>query len=409
MNRNPAIESQLPDLSKWRKLPWILIAAGGTAAAIAAIIDPTQLGYSWLVAFMFYLSLCLGSMFLVMMHHLFDAGWSVPIRRFTEHVACLSFPAMLVLFLPIAGLAGKIYPWLGQKRGDTATLAKYPLFTSWGFFGTTLICFLAWGWIARGLRYWSLRQDQTGSAESTHKMRFYSATGVFLFAITLSLAAVMWMKSLAQQWFSSAYGVWYFAASVWTTVAMVYLATAALQHTGQLKHVVKQEQYYYLGSLLLAFTVFYAYISFSQYFVIWNGNIPEETFWYAARERGGWWWISMVIIFGHFLAPFLLLLRIDWKLKFKIMVPLCLWALLMHFCDLQFQIMPVLHPAGPTLRSLLTDIAALACIGGILAEVFLRSFNRHAPYPQRDPRLAEALGICTPSTTHIAVAPERAK
>jgi len=141
--------------------------------------------------------------------------------------------------------------------------------------------------------------------------------------------------------------------------------------------------------LMFAFTVFYAYIHFSQYFIIWNANVPEETFWYVLREKGSWWDIGMVIVFGHFLVPFLALLRIDFKLKFSVMIPLCLWAWLMHFCDLSFNIMPTPHPDGFVLHWL--DLACMAFIGGVLAKIFLAMFAKHPPYPLRDPRLKEAL------------------
>jgi hypothetical protein len=147
--------------------------------------------------------------------------------------------------------------------------------------------------------------------------------------------------------------------------------------------------FYYLGALLLAFTVFYAYITFAQYFIIWNANMPEETFWYRLREQGTWWWVGMVIIFGHFFVPFLALLRIDFKLKIAVMLPLAIWAWLMHFCDLSFNIMPTLHPKNFVLHWM--DIGALLVMGGILAILFLRSLASTAAYPLRDPRLKESL------------------
>src|SRR2546428_4963807 len=119
-------------------------------------------------------------------------------------------------------------------------------------------------------------------------MRFYAAIGILLFALTLTMGAVMWMKGLEHEWFSTMYGVYYFAGSVWMTLATVYLATALLKRQGPLQEVVHQVQFYFIGSLLLAFTVFYAYIHFAQYFIIWNANMPEETFWYVIREKGSW-------------------------------------------------------------------------------------------------------------------------
>ena len=403
------------DLSKWRNLPWILIALGGIGAAIGyATAGPEQFGFSWLVAFMFFLSLCLGALFLVIMHHLFDASWSIPIRRFCEQIACLSFPTMLFLFLPVALLATKIYPWMGPKlqaHPDHSLYSKEPLFTIPMFYLIAAICFASWGFLSYRFRSLSLQQDKTGSVECTKKMRFAAGSGVFVFAITLTLAAIMWMKALEHEWFSTMFGVWYFAASVWTTLATVYVITVILQRTGHLRDVVKDNTYYMIGSLFFAFTVFYAYISFSQYFIIWNANMPEETFHSVLREKGTWWSLGMVIIFGHFFLPFLMLLRIDWKLKLSIMLPLCGWAWLMHVVDMEYQIKPVLKTFefGLTGGSIALDLACMAFIGGVLAKVFLHSYASHPAYPQRDPRMAEAMGIYVPPTTNISIAPHRAK
>jgi hypothetical protein len=251
------------------------------------------------------------------------------------------------------------------------------------------------------LRYWSLRQDETGSAECTHKMRTLAAMGIFLFALTLSLAAIMWMKALQHQWFSTMYGVYYFAGSTWMTIATVYVIAVVLKRTGHLRDVLKEKQFYFIGSMLFAFTVFYAYIHFSQYFIIWNANMPEETFWYKLREKGTWWDIGMIIIFGHFFVPFLALLRIDVKLSW-LMIPIGIWAWLMHFIDVSFNIMPVLHPDGFVLHWL--DLACWAFIGGVLATVFLKYFAAYPAYPQRDPRIAEGLDIyVAPASTGHAM------
>jgi hypothetical protein len=220
----------------------------------------------------------------------------------------------------------------------------------------------------------------------------------------------MWIKALMHEWFSTMYGVWYFAASVWVTLATVYVICLMLQRAGPLRHVMHEKQYYFLGSLLFAFTVFYAYVSFAQYFIQWNANMPEEVFWYNMREVGSWKVVGRyIIIFGHFFVPFLGLLRIDVKLKPWYMIFLAVWAWVMHFCDLQFQIMPSLHPNGVSGVGLILDLGCMAVIGGVLALVFTRMFAKHAPYPQKDPRIAEGLDIYVPPTSYISTAPDRAK
>jgi hypothetical protein len=383
------------DLSKWRSVPNWLIAIGGIGAVAGFFDNRNQFAFSWLLAYMFFLSLGLGGLGMVILHHLFDASWSVPIRRICEHLACLLFPWMFVLFLPIAFLAKELYHWMTliqETPVEHSVASKYPLFTMPGFYAVMVVCFAAWWLLSRNLRYWSLEQDKTGAVECTRKLRRYAASGVVLFAITLTLAAIMWMKALQHEWFSTMYGVWYFAASMWTTLYTIYLITVLLKRQGQLREVATDKTFYFIGSLMFAFTVFYAYVTFFQYFIIWNANMPEETFWFVLREKGTWWDIGMVIIFGHFFLPFLLLLRIDVKVsKLWIMIPLGLWAWAMHFADISFQVMPAKHPDGFVLHWM--DIACMMFIGGILTRAFLKALNSHPIVPLKDPRFAEAMDI----------------
>lgn len=375
-------------------MPTILMGGGALLAVIGLLVSRKEFAYSWLLAYMFFLSLTLGALFLVMVHHLFDAAWSLPIRRFCEHLSTLLVPWMLILFIPIPLFAKTLFPWMSlDPHADHALGAKQPLFTMGGFYLTAALCFFTWWLLSSRLRYWSLTQDKTGGSLPTYRMRFYSAFGIFLFAVTMTLAAVMWMKSLQHQWFSTMYAVYYFAGSVWMTLGTVYVITRVLERQGALTEVLHQHQYYYLGSLLFAFTVFYAYIHFSQYFIIWNANIPEETFWYVLRERGGWWWLSMVIIFGHFFIPFLALLRIDVKNVFPYMLPLCIWTWLMHWFDLSFNIMPIPHPNGYPWQWSWLHLGCGAFMAGLLAWRFLAEYAKYPAYPVKDPRLVESLGL----------------
>ena len=401
------------DLAKWRKLPFQLMVGGGIVTIIGLIISAMKpgaerfvdFGYAYLVAFMFFLSLGLGSLFLVIVHHLFDAGWSVPIRRTCEQISSLLFPALAILWLPIGILAKKIFAWMGpqlQAAPDHALHAKHPMFTIEGFYIISISCFLVWWFLSNRLKHWSLEQDKTGAAECTHKMRFFSYIGIFLFAFSLTLGAIMWMKALQHQWFSTMYGVQYFAGSVWLTLITVYVITMILDRQRILSKVLHEHQYYFIGSLFFAFTVFYAYVSFSQYFIIWNANMPEETFWFVVREKGTWFWVSMVIIFGHFFLPFLSLLRIDVKSNFCIMSFFCIWAWLMHFNDMAFNILPVRFPENFPLDWIWLSLGIMAFMGGLLTKLFLQKFASAPPYPLKDPRLSEAMGLYHPVATPIS-------
>lgn len=386
------------DLSRWRKLPVIAIGVGVVFLIIGALVASKghaglakQFGFSWLTSYMFFLSLAMGGLFLTMAHHLFDASWSVPIRRTTEHLACLVLP-LAVLFIPVLFLAPQMIPWMGmeaQGNLDHALHAKHAMLTKEFWYARYFIYFAIWIGLAFALRKFSVAQDKDGAAKWTNKMRVVSYIGIFLFAFTLTSAAIDWMKSLQHQWYSTMYGVIYFAGSTWLTLATVYVIVLARKRTGELRGALFPTHFYYIGSLFFAFTVFYAYVHFSQYFIIWNANMPEETFWYKVREQGTWWWVGMVIIFGHFFVPFLTLLRIDVKLKLAVMAPVTVWAWLMHYMDMQFNIGPVLNPDNFVLHWM--DIGSFLVIGGILAILFLRSLKTTAAYPIRDPRLKESL------------------
>ncbi len=408
-NEEPKLPPPL-DLARWQRLPGQLMGIGGLIALGGLLYSwkhdgLVNFGFSWLVAFMFFLSLSLGALFLVIAHHLFDAGWSVPTRRFCEHISSLLFPWLAILFIPVAVLAPRLFPWmkmLADHDPDHALIAKYPIFTPPGFYLVSIGCFVIWWFLSSRLRFWSIKQDETGSAECTHKMRFLSYIGIFLFGFSLTFASILWMKGLQHQWFSTMYGVQYFAGSVWLALATVYVITMILDRQRVLTDVLHEHQFYFLGSLLFAFTVFYAYVSFGQYFIIWNANMPEETFWFVVREKGSWFWVSMVIIFGHFFLPFLALLRIDVKSNFALMVPIAIWAWLMHFNDMCFNILPVRFPDGFPFAWVWLPLGIMAFMGGLLTKAFLKLYASSAPFPQKDPRLIEAMGLYHPVATPIS-------
>ena len=383
--------SNVSDLvNRWTKVPVALGLLGGVGVVVGLLTQPKQLAFSYLLAFMFFLSLCLGGLFLVLVHHLFDANWSVPLRRVAEQMAC-SVVVLAVLFIPLGLLAPELYAWMDPAHADHALKAKAGYLNKPFFYIRAVLLFAVWTFLSWRLRYWSLQQDESGAAQCTHRMRRLAAAGVFLFAITLTLAAIDWMKSLQHEWFSTMYGVYYFAGSTWLTLATVYMLAAWLRSRESLRGLIQLRQMHDLGMLIFVFTVFYAYIHFSQYLIIWNANLPEEIFWYQMREKGYWWGSSMVLVFGHFLLPFLLLLRIDAKLKLSLMIPVCVWAWVMHFVDMSFNVLPPLHLEDFPWRW--TDLACFLFIGGAVTWFFLRNLARHPVYPLRDPRLKEALTI----------------
>ena len=411
------------ETTNWRSIPQIAVGIGLVLCIYGLVQDKQQFAFSYLTAFMFFLSLGLGSLFLVLVHHLFDAGWSSPIRRYCEHLACLLFPWLGLAFIPIGFLGPEyIYPWMRieDPHADHALHVKMALFNKPTWYAASGILFLLWGWLTHRLRYWSLQQDKSGTADfegkllfpehlivgiyrniqglpfekdqqqvvCTRMMRIHSAYGILLFAFSLTLGAILWMKSIQHQFFSTMYGVYYFAGSLWMSISVAWIIGRILKA----KNIIPQLhtlQFYNLGTMLLAFTVFYAYIHFSQYFLIWNAAVPEETFWYVLREKGSWAYVSWTLIIGHFLIPFLALLRIDVKLTNKVMVPVFIWVLLMHYMDMYFNVMPEIHEAGPS--PALADLGAMLFLGGSLVWIFMRDLFSHPVILMKDPRMGEAL------------------
>jgi len=328
---------------------------------------------------------------MTIVHHLFDAGWSVPIRRITETGASLLFPDMLVLLIPILLLQRELYPWLTlDPNEDHALFVKKALFNPIGFNFLLVFIFSTWGLITHNFRRWSIAQDKDGAAIWTRKARVLAAGGIFWFAFSVTLVCFFLMKSLQHQFFSTMYGVYYFAGSVWTTLATLYgLVTYFSRPGGPLEKVIFKRQIQDLGVWFFAFTVFYAYIHFSQYFLIWNASIPEETFWYVKRESGTWKWVGFTILFGHFFVPFLTLLNQDIKRNLTVMFPVAAWAWFMHYVDMTFNVMPVLYPAG--LHVSIIDPVLWFGMTGFLGMMFWKNYKSAAPYPLRDPRLVEAV------------------
>ncbi len=381
------------DLSGWKIAPVVLMVIGGILSVIGAFVNLKEFSYSWLLSFMLFLTLALGGLLFVFIHHLSNAGWSVATRRVCEHIGSLLFPWLAILFLPVGIFAKQIYPWMSLDPSNHLVAVKWPVFTTPGFWITSAIFFGIWWLMTARINYWSLRQDVTGDPLCTYKMRFHSGWGVVVLALTMVFAPVLWMQAIQFQWYSAIYGVYYFANCAWLVLATLYILMMILQRQRILDRVLHDNQFYFIGVLLLAFTLFQAYSEFAQYFVVWNANMPGETFWYLIREHGSWFGVSMILIFGHFVLPFFILLPVKVKMNFKIMLPVCVWAWAMTFLDLSFNILPAIHQNGYPFKWIWLQLGCFLFMAGFLARVFLKKLLSHPPYPQRDPRVLEAMGL----------------
>ena len=369
---------------------------------------------SWLIGFSFWFSISIGMFFLIMLWYVFGAGWSIIIRRQLEH-ALAAIPFLGLIFLPLLLVAwfykenpGILWEWInpehplpggGTVGADTIYQTKAPYLNLPFFTARVIFYFTAMSLIAYLLRKCSFTLDKDGDARWVLLARKVSAAGIIIVAMSATFAAFDFFMSISYHWFSTMYGVWFFAASMRAGIAATFLLCWALACSGQLKGLFNRGHQYELGCLCLAFTVFWAYISFSQYFLIYNANIPEETFWYNLREltidgaKSSWWYLSAYgLVFGHFLFPFLYLLFYKSKVKVYRMVIITCWILSFHLLDLYFNILPNKMVADNALGYTITpftvtpfDAAALIGVGGICIWAFLRSMVKQEPIPIRDP------------------------
>jgi len=359
--------------------------------------------HSYLLNFTFFLSIALGALFFVATQHLSAAGWSVTIRRIAEFMAWL-LPWMLVLFLPVlfSVLFGSsdLYHWNNAAVMNPDSdhfnelLAKKQSFLNPSFFGVrAVIYFGIWFLLSRYLITKSIEQDATGDPELTNKMQRFSAPTLVLFALTISFAAFDWIMTLDAEWFSTIFGVYYFAGSALGFFATAILIGVALQGSGRLTHSITIEHYHDMGKFLFGFIVFWAYIAFSQYMLMWYANMPEETHWFLVRQENGWEWVSLTLLFGHFFIPFLYLMSRHIK---RNKVTLCvgaIYVLIVHWIDLYWLVMPSLPHHEFGLGGLLIDLTCLIGLGGLCVAGFAYVAGERSLIPERDPRLGECLAF----------------
>jgi len=371
----------------------LLVGIGALLASfVGSFLDPRQFAFSWLFSFIVFYSLVIGSLFWVILHHAANAGWSVVVRRQMENVAGL-FPYLILFFIPVVLSSKLIYHWMdaAANQHDPLWISKRP-FLNDGFFWARAAFYFGFFTLATLLfKNFSTRQDETADVFLSVKMRKIALGFIPLFAFSLTFSAFDWLMSLDFHWFSTMWGVYLFAGSVWSSLALLILIVTALKSKGYLK-VVNLEHYHVMGKLLLAFTIFWAYIAFSQYFLIWYANIPEETSFFFHHNSGSWRLYSIFIItIGHFFVPFLLLLTQWVKRKPALLCSICVWVLLMHVADIYWLVMPNLHREGVAVNWL--DITTLIGIGATLGFLFLRSLWKHYLYPIHDPRLEESIHL----------------
>jgi len=388
-------QATIPPGHSWNSIPMIgggIALLGIVGCAILGMGNPKQFFFSWLVSFLFFMSLALGGLFFVLIQYAAQGGWGIVVRRIGETVFS-TIPVMAVLFLPVVFGLHELYEWShpGITEHDALIRWKSPYLNEPFFMIRAALFFLIWSGIAIFYYRGSSGQDATGDPAVSARLRKFAGPAIIVMALTQSFAAIDWIMSLTPHWYSTMFGVYFFAGSWVGFIALLSVLAVAMRGAGLLDTLISQEHLQDIGKFLFAFTAFWAYIAFSQYFLMWYGNMPEETIWYKARMEGSWLTVSLFLLFGHFFAPFFYLMGRDVKRKGITLAVGGTWMLFMHFVDLYWQVMPTLHPEG--LRPSILDVAAFMAVGGSFVAAASWLLRRHALVPVRDPRLTESLAF----------------
>ena len=392
-----------PTLDRIQTPALIAGAVGLLLCALGFFISGTQFYLSWLYAYLFWIGLALGSMALLMLQHLSGGGWGLVIRRLLES-ATRMLPLMALLFIPIVVglLTSDLYVWTKDRHGlehgfKGAWLSK-------GFFlARTAFYFLVWLGFAWVLNRWSVDQDvraydRTESPRAVRRIQRVSGPGLLLYGLTATFAAVDWVMSLDPLWYSTIWGVLFMIGQALSTIALMIALLSILSEIRPLSEHVKIGHFHDLGNLLLAFTMLWAYIQFSQYLIIWSGNIAEETPFYVYRTSRAWKFIALILIVCHFFVPFVVLLSRKAKRTVRILTGVAFWILLMRFVDLYWVVVPMYyqgHGHATHFKNIPSgiphwlDIAAPVGIGGIWIWVFIDQLRRLPLIPPHDPRVME--------------------
>jgi hypothetical protein len=388
-------QAAIPPGHAWNRLPAIgggLAVLGAAACAILGVANPTQFYFSWLVSFLFFLSLALGALFFVLIQYAAQGSWGIVVRRIGE-TTFATIPLMAALFLPLVFGLHHLYEWSHQEAvaQDPVLAWKAPYLNVPFFLIRAAVYFGCWSYIAWLYYSLSRAQDATGDLAISLRLRRLAGPSLIVLALTTTFASFDWIMSLTPHWYSTMFGVYFFAGAFVGFIALLSIAAVAMRGAGLLDVIISAEHLHDIGKFLFAFTAFWAYIAFSQFFLIWYANIPEETAWFKTRLEGSWQAVSILLMVGHFAVPFFYLMGRGVKRRGATLAVGGAWLLAMHFVDLYWLVMPTLHPGG--VSPSLLDVAAFVAIGGSFVGAAGWLLRRQALVPLGDPRLPESLAF----------------
>ncbi|WDI40641.1 quinol:cytochrome C oxidoreductase [Bremerella sp. P1] len=392
----------------WQSVRLVAMAVGVLALLLAMALGMTQESssyffHSYLTSFVYFLSISLGALFFVPIHHLSRAGWSVVVRRVAELLSQNLIPMailFLVILFPVLFGSHTLFEWNDPAKWDVASAEydqliahKSPYLNPIFFTIRAIVYFATWICIARYFFLNSLAQDGNGDKQITLKLQKWSSLAVVLFALTVTFASFDWLMSLDPHWFSTIFGVYFFAGSALSFFAFMTVVIFLLQQDGKMAEIVTKEHYHDLGKYTFGFTLFWGYIAFSQFLLIWYANIPEETGWYLRRQENGWAIVAIMLIFGHFFIPFFGVMSRHIRRNKYILTGWAVFILVMHYVDLYYIVMPqVAHgTAAPSFG--LIDLCCIVGIGGLYISSLIWFATDKPLVPVKDPRLSESLAL----------------
>jgi hypothetical protein len=355
------------------------------------LIDRAQFFHAYLVGFIFWIGITLGSLALLMLQHLTGGAWGLIIRRVLE-AATRTLPLMVVLFIPVLAGLNQIYPWTNRAEMDQvpALKEKAAHYLNPAFFMTrAAIYFAIWGLMVLLLNWLSLQHDRTANRRFSKRLQMISGPGLGLLILTITFASIDWVMSLDPAWSSTIFGLIFVASWSLSALAFGILSMSWLAKREPMNAVVRTSHFHDWGNLLMALVMLWMYFAFSQYLIIWSGNLPEETTWYVARKHDGWGVIALAIVILQFAFPFLTLLSRAAKKSPQRLGNLALLILIMRVVDVIWLIEPSFNREHFHLSWM--DVVAPIAIGGLWIATFAWQLQKRSLVPINDPQLEAAL------------------
>jgi hypothetical protein len=372
----------------------LMIGAGALLLCLlwGLIFGLAQFFHSYLMAYLFWLSVSLGCLAVLMLHHLVGGSWGAMIQRVLE-AGTRTLPLLALLFVPILLGMGFLYEWsLPSVVAKEGILQYKRWYLNIPFFVIrAIMVFAVWLTLAHYLNQWSQRHEETAGqpiqANYRYRLQSLSAGGLVAYGLTMSFASFDWVMSLDPHWYSTLYGLIFIASQALSAYAFAIIVVSRLADVAPLRHVLTTQRIHDLGNMLFACMMLWAYLSFSQFLIIWSGNTAEEVPWYVRRSQGGWQWIAMLLFLVHFALPFVLLLMRVMKRHLKALAGVAAVLLIAHVLDQFWLVLPELHPSRLTIH--LMDILAPIGMGSIWVTLYIKLLHQRSLIPPEDRRLQE--------------------